>query len=404
MRLGLLPGGLAGSGGPSTYVTGFVRALPQVRPDVEVRTLLLGAKQARWRAREERHRIAETLGDDGVVPVLGRPVPAAVTLYNSRLAPLLPSYDRLFGRHDVYHQTHLDLDPAVPGDRLVLTLHDLVAEHWPDEGRLLPGAAHLLTRAAAVITVSARSREDILARFPTVSPERVHVVWNGVDHDLFHAQLDEEDARRLTAVGVGSPFLLYAGGLTRRKNVQTLLQAHDLLRREGQVIPPLVLVGPWDKGRLAGHARAGAVLPLGTVPRETVAALMRRADAVVLPSREEGFGLPALEAQACGALVICSDIPAFREVGGSAPIYVESADPAVLAAGIRAGLRITRQQRQQRRAEGLRHATGFSWQASAAGHAGVYEQVLQCIGRKVNAGGGRRSRTGARKTHRRDAG
>lgn len=404
MRLGLLPGSLAGSGGPSTYVTGFVRALPQIRPDVEIRALLLGAKQVRWRAREERRRIAESLVDDGAVAVLGRPVPAAVRLYNSRLAPLLPSYDILFGRHDVYHQTHLDLDPAVPGSRLVLTLHDLVAEHWPDEGRLLPRAAHLLSRAAAVVTVSSRSREDILARFPTVSSERVHVVWNGVDHDLFHAQPDREDPDRLAAVGVHGSFLLYAGGLTRRKNVETLLQAHDLLRRDGQRIPPLVLVGPWDEGRLAEYALPGAVLPLGTVPRETVAALMRSANAVVLPSREEGFGLPALEAQACGALVVCSDIPAFREVGGSAPVYVQSTDPAALAAGIGPALRVAPEQRQQRRAEGFRHAAGFSWQASAAGHARVYEQVLQRAQARVNAEDGRRSRTGARKTRRPGAG
>lgn len=376
MRLGLLPGGLAGSGGPSTYVTGFVRALARSRGDIEIQGLLLGAKQARWRAREERRRIGGSLGDVRAVPVLGRPVPAAVTLYNSRLAPLLPSYDALFGRHDVYHQTHLDLDPAVPGDRLVLTLHDLVAEHWPDEGRLLPGAAHLLRRAAAVITVSAQSREDILARFPTVSPERVHVVWNGLDHDLFHAQPDEEDADRLAAAGVNEPFLLYAGGLTRRKNVQTLLQAHDLLRRDGQRIPPLVLVGPWDNRRLAEHALSGAVLPLGTVPRQTVAALMRRADTVVLPSREEGFGLPVLEAQACGVPVVCSDIPAFREVGGAAPVYVDSSKPEALAAELSAALRTGPEQRERRRAEGLNHAAAFSWKRSAEGHARAYESVL----------------------------
>lgn len=403
MRLGLLAGGLAGSGGPSTYVAGFVRALPEVRPDVEVRALLLGAKQVTWEARAARASMAERLGAAGTVKVLGRPVPAAGRLYASRLAPLLPSYDTLFGRHDVYHQTHLDLDPAVPGERLVLTLHDLVAEHWPDEGQLLPQAGHLLSRAAAVITVSAQSRQDILARFPEVSPDRVHVVWNGVDHDLFHARPDEEDPDRLAAVGVDGPFLLYAGGLTRRKNVHTLLQAHALLRRDGQDVPPLVLVGPWDRGRLAEHARPGTVLPLGTVPRETVAALMRGAEAVVLPSREEGFGLPALEAQACGSLVLCSDIPAFREVGGSAPVYLQSADAAALADEIGAGLRTPPEQRQQRRVEGLRHAADFSWQASAEGHARVYEQVLQRSRIGVSVADARRSRTGGRRTHRRDA-
>lgn len=377
MRLGLLPGGLSGSGGPSTYVTGFVRALPEVRPGLEVRALLLGAQQARWRARQQRAVMAQDLGPHGTVTVLGRPVPAAARLYNSRLAPLLPSYDALFGRHDIYHQTHVDLDPAVPGGRLVLTLHDLVAEHWPDEGRLLPQAGHLLSRAAAVITVSAKSRQDILARFPIIAPERVHVVWNGVDHDVFHARYDDADDARLSDIGVEGRFLLYAGGLTRRKNVETLLEAHGLLRRDGQDVPPLVLVGPWDERRLAEHGVRGAVLPLGAVPRNAVAALMRRANAVVLPSREEGFGLPVLEAQACGSLVVCSDIPAFREVGGDGPFFVGSADAAALADGVRGALRTSAAQGAERRQRGVRHAAQFSWTRSAEGHARVYEQVLE---------------------------
>lgn len=376
MRLGLLPGGLSGSGGPSTYVTGFVRALPEVRPGVEVRALLLGAQQVGRRARQQRRRIAHDLGPSRSLTVLGRPVPAAAKLYNSRLAPLLPSYDILFGRHDVYHQTHLDVDPAVPGSRLVLTLHDLVAEHWPDEGRLLPQAGRLLSRAAAVITVSARSREDILLRFPAVAPERVHVVWNGVDHDVFHPRHDELDSARLANIGVHGRFLLYAGGLTRRKNVETLLTAHGMLRRDGQDVPPLVLAGPWPEQRLAAQAVPGAVLPLGAVPQDAVAALMRGADAVVSPSREEGFGLPVLEAQACGSLVVCSDIPAFREVGGSAPLFVDTADAAALADGLCSALRTPSEQRSQRRLEGIRHASGFSWKRSAEGHARVYERVL----------------------------
>lgn len=376
MRLGLLPGAVSGSGGPSTYVTGFVRALPEVRSDVEIRALLLGAKHARWRARGGQARVAEALGAPGAVKVVGRPLPAGAKLYNSRLAPLLPSYDTLFGRHHVYHQTHLDVDPAVPGDRLVLTLHDLVAEHWPDEGRLLPRAGHVLSRAAAVITVSARSREDILSRFPAVAPDRLHVVWNGVDHDVFHGRPDGRDAGQLRAVGVQSPFLLYAGGLTRRKNVETLLKAHGLLRRDGQDVPVLVLVGPWDSNRLAEHAVPGAVMPVGMVPRETVAALMRAADAVVLPSLEEGFGLPVLEAQACGSLVVCSDIPAFREVGGSAPFYVQSLEPRLLAHGLRVALLGASAQREKKRAEAMKHAAQFSWRRSAEGHVEVYERVM----------------------------
>lgn len=364
---------MSGSGGPSTYVAGFVRALLERRTDIELRVLLLGLRQAGARGAQERRDVAQLLGPSGRVSVVGRPVSAR--LHGSRWSSLLPTYDSLFGRHDIYHQTHLDLDPPVPGDRLVLTLHDLVAEHWPDEGSLLPAADRLLTRSAAVVTVSAASRNDILNRFPAVDPSRVHVIWNGVDHALFNDREDEQDDAVLRTLGVGRPFLLYAGGLTLRKNVSNLLQAHRELHAGRDEAPALVLVGPWAPG-LAVEAHPGVVVPLGNVPRSAVPALMRRAAVVVVPSREEGFGLPVLEAQACGALVVCSDIPAFREVAGEAPIYVDSSSSEALANGLCAALDLDPIDHARRTRTGIAHAAGYSWERSAAGHARVYESVL----------------------------
>lgn len=378
MRLGLLPPGLSGSGGPGTYVTGVARGLVETSSELEVRALILGSKQLLPRARRERARAADMLGPSGRITVRGRPLSSR--LYRSPASAVLPSYDHLFGRHDLYHQMHLDLDPPVPGNRLVVTLHDLVAEHWPDEGRLIPGAGSLLARAAAVITVSAASKTDILSRFASVSPERVHVVWNGVDHVAFapragHAD-NEDDTGRLRALGLERPFLLYIGGLTRRKNVSVLLRAHELFRAGRSDAPALVLVGPWDSAQLADRRIPGAVLPMGALPRESLAALMRRSTAVVLPSRHEGFGLPILEAQSCGALVACSDIPPFREVGGLAPLYLDSTAPESLAAALESVLDLPSAERDRRISAGIEHAARFSWQRSAQEHLRVYEQVL----------------------------
>jgi len=373
MKLGLLPPGLPGAGGPSTYVTGVTRGMLEVSPSLRVRALLLGAKALVPGSRGERVRFGESLGPTGRVAVRARPL--STRLYRSRARALLPSYDVLFGRHDLYHQMHLDLDPAVPGDRLVVTLHDLVAERWPDEGRLMPGAADLLRRAAAVVTVSGASRGDILSRFPEVAPERVHVVWNGIDHQVFQPH-DRDDESRVRALGIDGPYLVYVGGLTQRKNVPALLEAHALLRARRRDAPRLVLIGPWESRRIDAHAAPSAVLPLGPVPQEAVPALMRCSVAVVVPARDEGFGLPVLEAQACGSVVVCSDIPAFREIGGPAPMFAEPAPPESLALALEEAMDLSAPDRSRRIRLGLEHVAAFSWERSARGHLQVYRQVV----------------------------
>ncbi|MBW3638892.1 MAG: glycosyltransferase family 4 protein [Actinobacteria bacterium] len=371
MRVGLLPGSLSGSGGPGTYVTGFAKALTQLRSTADVRVLLLGTKQATRAAARQRATASALLG----VAVRGRPV--STRLLQRGRSALLPSYDRLFGRHELYHQTHLDLDPPVPDSKLVLTLHDVIADHWPDEGRLLPGAERLLSRAAAVITVSATSRETILSRFPGVSRSRVHVVWNGVDHGAFQPVAESEDEQRLESFGLRGPYLLYVGGLTRRKNVALLVEAYRSLHAQEADMPSLVLVGPWSPNRLDAQAAVSeGVLALGMVPADAVPALMRRATALLLPSREEGFGLPLLEAQACGTPVLCSDIAVFREIGGGAPLYVDTSSCSALAEGVRRLLAVPAEELARRRETGLRHASGFSWQRSAEGHLRVYQAVM----------------------------
>ena len=369
MRLGLLPGTLSPSGGPGTYVTGLVEGLLE-QPGVQVQALLLGLRHFTEQGRRQRRQVSALLGDD--LQVRTRAVSGR--LYGTALRPLLPSYDLLFRRHDIYHQTHLDLDPAVPGGRLVLTLHDLVAERWPDEGRLLPNAERLLSRAAAVVTVSEASRCSILKRFSSLDPDRIHVIWNGLAHEVFHPRGLDDDGRRLDLASVTAPYLLYVGGLSRRKNVSTLIAAHAAARHKDPTTPVLVLVGPWQPADL-GDQRVEGVMALGAVEKATVAALMRRALAVVLPSRDEGFGLPVLEAQACGTAVICSDIPAFQEVGGPAPHYVDTRSVDTLTAGLLRVLRTAGEEGDGRRQAGVAHATTFSWQRSAAQHRAVYEAV-----------------------------
>jgi glycosyltransferase involved in cell wall biosynthesis len=269
------------------------------------------------------------------------------------------------------------MHPAVPGRRLVLTLHDVITESWPDEGALLFGADDLLGRAAAVITVSETSRKNILRRFPAVAADRVHVIWNGVDHASFGPDRLPGEAHRLQLARIPSEFLLYVGGITKRKNVAALVDAHARLREAQPSVPPLVLVGPWGRHQLIealGGEPGTGILALGSVSAGTVPALMRHAAVVAAPSRDEGFGLPLLEAQACGARVVCSDIPVFREIGGAAPVYAEPTSDG-LARGLQLALGMGSDEVERRRRAGFVHSRAFTWDRSAAQHLEVYRHV-----------------------------
>jgi glycosyltransferase involved in cell wall biosynthesis len=345
-----------------------------MNPSVELQALVLGMSQLKRSSAGRRRALEESL--DGHTRVISRPV--SPRLYRFKPARAVAPFDVLFGRHDLYHQAHLDMDPAVAGNRLVVTLHDVIAADWPDEGVFLDEAEHVLSRAAAVVTVSETSRSKILRLFPRVNSQRVHAIWNGVDHALFHARVSPEDAQLVRLSGAPADYLLYVGGISRRKNVATLVAGYHQLRHANADTPPLVLVGPWDSGRLRellGKPLPSGVVPLGSVSQAAIPALMRSARALVAPSQDEGFGLPLLEAQACGAPVVCSDIPVFREVGGTSPVFVPPTALG-LAEGMARVLEMTTTETAQRRIAGLAHAQDFTWDRTAERHLEVYQRVI----------------------------
>jgi glycosyltransferase involved in cell wall biosynthesis len=375
VRVGLLPANANWVGGPGTYLSGLVDGLTRIVPPIELRILLLGLGQLRRDAAHHRRVLRSRLSRTAQVPVVTRPV--SPRLYSSKTVRALLDLDTLFGRHDVYHQAHLDGNPAVRAEKLALTLHDVIAADWPDEGSLLSGAEDLLRRAAAVITVSEASKGRILGRFPRVHEERVRVIWNGLDHSAFYPGPTPGDSALLRDAGVPSEYILYVGGMTRRKNVEALVRGHARLRRRRRDAPPLVLVGPWDKQRFIDAAPAALesdVVALGPVPAVSVPALMRGAQVLAAPSRDEGFGLPVLEGQACGTTVVCSNIPVFREIGGAAPLYVPPTDQG-LAEGLDRALDLTSDEIRERQRLGLEHTRTFTWERSAEQHCTVYREI-----------------------------
>jgi glycosyltransferase involved in cell wall biosynthesis len=205
-------------------------------------------------------------------------------------------------------------------------------------------------RAAHVLAVSERTKRDLVDLYD-VAPEAITVTPHGVDP---HFSAD------------GSPvgdYLLFVGAIQERKHP---LAASDAAAEVGL---PLIVAGPARDAKLARElARRGAVLR-GYVSKSELAGLYRGAACLVMPSRFEGFGLPLLEAMACGTPVVAGPDPALREVGGDAVLY---AQPEELAASIRRAL----SERERLAAAGLERARRFSWEETARRTLEVYRRVL----------------------------
>ena len=210
--------------------------------------------------------------------------------------------------------------------------------------------------------------------------ERVDVVPHGVDHDRFRppSAVEVAEVRAWLGVGDGS-YVAFLGTLEPRKNVPALVRAFGEVCASMADPPALVLAGGkgWDDGidpavtALPGHLR---VVRPGFVPDGLVPALLGGAAVVAYPAFGEGFGLPVLEAMACGAAVLTTRGLALEEVGGEAVRYAASPDTADIAQAL-AALLADPDERARLRVAGIERAAGYTWEASARGHLAVYERV-----------------------------
>jgi glycosyltransferase involved in cell wall biosynthesis len=230
-----------------------------------------------------------------------------------------------------------------------------------------------------ILTVSEASKRDIL-RFFDVPPEKIAVIYNGID-ERFHRQPAEEEIVRVRErYQLQGDFVLYAGNVKPHKNLGRLLDAFHLLRQEGLDHLKLVVIGDeiskyTDLRRTVHrHNLHKHIRFLGYMPDETLAVLYRLAAVFVFPSLYEGFGLPPLEAMASGTPVVTSNVSSLPEVVGDAAVLVDPTEPASIADGLRrvltdpalAASLVTR---------GLARAAEFSWARSVAQIRAIYGEV-----------------------------
>ncbi len=311
---------------------------------------------------------------------------------------------------DLIHAPSLGVPP--PGRRpLVVTIHDLAfqthPECFPDRGRAFHERGLVLARAEAAAVVVPSEATAAELRDAGFEPGRIHVAHHGIDlgplnpletpgpdfpaaslnpMQVMHPHWQPSQGPLGTPVSAGGDqdtpvlgleprsYVLFVGTVEPRKGIDVLLAAYASLRRQGHPDLRLVVAGPPGWGETPALDGEGVVAP-GRIDEVTLDALYRGAAVLAVPSRSEGFGLPALEAMARGCPVVVSDAGALPEVVGDAGVLVKPGDADALAGALD---RILTDDALATAlgAAGYRRAADFTWSACTAAHVAAYHAAL----------------------------
>ena len=338
-----------------------------------VRGVLMGLVDGGWASR------LALLADDGLPapPIPGEfPMFAVRRRYHGRFAAYEDSVilgrdlDRI--RPRLFHSPW----PRVPASApcpVVVTVHDLIPWVWGgtrmlgERVRYFP-ARRLMRRADAVIAVSEATATDC-HRVARINPNRIHVIPEGVGPAFRPAPRARERVTERWALS--APYMLYVGGLEPRKDPISLRRAWRAVRRATSDVGLVIAGADPPPPRWLSEARL-----LGRVTDEELADLYSAAACLVFPSRYEGFGLPILEAMACGCPVAAFRNSSLPELAGDAALLVADGDARALGAAVVEILSVPARARSLRKA-GLRRARAFSWARTARATARVYESLLE---------------------------
>jgi len=264
----------------------------------------------------------------------------------------------------------------------VITIHDLILYHRPDYHSTFKEYAtyrqlmELSVQVAdRIIAVSENTKRDLVENLG-VSPEKVHVVYLGIDFNRFNT--DDKLMNISSTYNIDSEYILYVGTNFPHKNLRNLVAAFEKLIRTKRLPHVLVLVGSsfnsFERKALSGLAErlGGRLRLLGHVPDTDLPALYRNASLFVFPSLYEGFGIPPLEAMACGTPVVASNATSIPEVVGDAALVVDCTDVDELAEAMHRAL-TDKHLRQSLIKAGFERARTFRWENTARKTARVYK-------------------------------
>ncbi|MFB0519465.1 MAG: glycosyltransferase family 4 protein [Acidobacteriota bacterium] len=287
---------------------------------------------------------------------------------------------------DLYFSPHYVL-PLLTSCQAIVTIHDVIhllfPENLPRKGayyyaRFMMGRA--LAKAEKVVAVSHHSGADIQRLFPRYA-SRVEVIHNGIDPRFFRQPGEDELLRAKGGFQIDYPFILFVGNLKPHKNLTNLLKAFALLRgRRERGLKLVVAGGERDKSaqirEIIDRLSLGAeVRFLGYVNKEELCCLYHLAELFAFPSFYEGFGLPPLEAMACGTPVLSSNLSSLPEVLGDAAFMVNPHQVEEIAEGMQQ-LMENRPLREELIRRGAQQAKRYSWEESARRYLALFTQIL----------------------------
>jgi glycosyltransferase involved in cell wall biosynthesis len=294
---------------------------------------------------------------------------------------------RVVPRFDLFHvvdHTYAQLVHALPAERTGVYCHDLDAFRCLFDPKADPRprwfrtlARRILTglQSAAVVFHSTAAVRDDLVRLGLVDAAKLVHAPYGVAAEFTP---EPSDPPPWLAAVAGRPWVLHVGSCIPRKRIDVLLDVAAELRRTRPDLRLVKVGGEWTAGqceRIARHGLAGAIVHVQGVPRAELAEAYRRAPAVLMPSEAEGFGLPVIEALACGAAVVASDIPPLREAGGTAAVIAPVGDVAAWATAV--DRLLTDPAAAPPLADRLAWAARFTWKAHADTVARAYLNLLR---------------------------
>jgi glycosyltransferase involved in cell wall biosynthesis len=287
---------------------------------------------------------------------------------------------------DLLHVPHYNA-PLLHRGPLIVSIMDIIHLSSPGRDRKLSTYVYAwpMLKAAAckadhIVTVSYFSKNEIVQALK-VPESKITVIPNGVSEEFTLPGAFSKGSDVGQALNICGPYLLYVGNLKPHKNVITLLRSFAHLRKNRGLKHKLLIVGDdarWKSSIVDECVRLGilestTILPY--VAQSLLPSVYMAADLVVMPSIVEGFGLPVLEAMACGTPVVASNAASLPEVAGDAAVYFDPASPEELSAQIERMLQSSDLRASLRR-KGLQRAKLFTWQQAAHLHLELYGQLL----------------------------
>lgn len=265
--------------------------------------------------------------------------------------------------------------------KTVAVIHDLAIHYYPEQFRykdwllLNVFGAQAINEADHLIAVSQATADDIAKFYGRT--KNVHVVHHGVDHDRFKPNAGSFESLQEEFPNIRKPYILYVGQIQPRKNIIRLIEAFEELKKDDSDLQLVIGGGHgWLQEPILQRAQqspnAADIIMPGRIPEELLPTLYAHAEVFTLVSLYEGFGIPVIEAMACGTPVVTSNVSSLPEVAGDAAVIVDPLDTHAIAEGIRSA----RANRDTYIKRGIEQASRFTWENTARETASVLEKAL----------------------------